>query len=125
MISTQGREPQAAPEHQIDEDRLAWLALTLSPALGPKRILDAMQALQTPSRLFALSLTELEGLRFPAETAQFIFDGKARRAAEEEWERVAGQGATILSYHCPEYPERLRRFTIRRRCCGCAAMPAC
>jgi hypothetical protein len=28
----------------LDEDRLAWLALTLSPGLGPKRILDAMQA---------------------------------------------------------------------------------
>ena len=78
MISTQGRDPKAAPEHQIDEDRLAWLALTLSPALGPKRILDAMQTLQTPSRVFALSLTDLEGLRFPAEAAQFIFDGKAR-----------------------------------------------
>jgi DNA processing protein len=110
MISTQGRDPKAAPEHQIDEDRLAWLALTLSPALGPKRILDAMQTLQTPSRVFALSLTDLEGLRFPAEAAQFIFDGKARRAAEEEWERVTGQGATILSYHCPEYPERLREI---------------
>ncbi len=110
MISTRSPEPQAVSQSRIDEDRLAWLALTLSPALGPKRILDAMQALQAPSKLFALSLTELEGLRFPAETAQFIFDGKARRAAEEEWERVAGQGATILSYHCPEYPERLREI---------------
>jgi DNA processing protein len=110
MISTQGLEPQAAPKHRMDEDRLAWLALTLSPSLGPKRILDAMQLLQNAGRLFSLSLTELEGLRFPAEAAQFIFDGKARRAAEEEWERVAAQGATILSYHCPEYPERLREI---------------
>jgi DNA processing protein len=109
MISTEGREPQAALQN-IDEDRLAWLALTLSPGLGPKRILDAMQGLQTASRLFALSLTDLEGLRFPAETAQFIFDGKARRAAEGEWQLVAGQGATILSYHCAEYPERLREI---------------
>ena len=110
MISTQGPEPWAAPPTAIDEDRLAWLALALSPALGPKRILDAMRELPAPSRLFALSLTDLEGLRFPAETAQFIFDGKARRAAEEEWERVSAQGATILSYHCPEYPERLREI---------------
>jgi DNA processing protein len=109
MISTQGLEPHTALQN-MDEDRLAWLALTLSPALGPKRILDAIQALKTPSRLFALSLTELEGLRFPAETAQFIFDGKARRAAEEEWERVAGQGAAILSYGCADYPERLREI---------------
>jgi DNA processing protein len=94
----------------MDEDRLAWLALALSPALGPKRILDAMRVLQTPSRLFGLSLTDLEGLRFPAETAQFIFDGKARRAAEEEWERVAAQGAEILSYDSAPYPERLREI---------------
>ncbi len=104
MISTQGSPTR------IDEDRLAWLALALSPALGPKRILDAMQELKIASRIFELSLTDLEGLRFPAETAQFIFDGKARHAAEEEWERVAAQGATILSYHCPEYPERLRQI---------------
>ncbi len=110
MISTQGPEPQAAPQTGIDEDRLAWLALALSPALGAKRILDAMRAVQTPSRLFALSLTDLEGLRFPAEAAHFIFDGKARRAAEEEWERVASQGALILSYDCASYPERLREI---------------
>lgn len=110
MILTQGSEPQAVQKNAIDEDRLAWLALAMSPALGPKRILDAMRELGTPSRLWGLSLTELEGLRFPAEAAQFIFDGKARGAAEEEWKRVAGQGATILSYHCPDYPERLREI---------------
>jgi len=110
MISTQGPESSTAPANLIEEDRLAWLALALSPALGPKRILDAMQGLKSASRLFALSLTDLEGLRFPAETAQFIFDGNARRAAEEEWERVAAQGASILSYDCAEYPERLREI---------------
>jgi DNA processing protein len=110
MISTQGPEPQTTPQTQIDEDRLAWLALALSPGLGPKRILDAMRELKSAARLFALSLTDLEGLRFPAQSAQFIFDGKARHAAEEEWELVAAQGATILSYDCAEYPERLREI---------------
>ena len=33
---------------QLDEVRLAWLALALSPGLGPKRILDAMQELDAP-----------------------------------------------------------------------------
>jgi len=95
---------------ELDEDRLAWLALALSPGLGPRRILDAMKALDAPSRIFALSLTELEGLRFPAEAAQFIFDGKARQAAEAERVRVAGQSATVVTYGCPEYPERLREI---------------
>ncbi len=94
----------------LNEDRLAWLALALAPGLGPKRILDAMKQLKPASRIFTLPLTALEGLRFPAEAAQFIFDGKARRAAEEEWARVAAQGATLVSYACAEYPERLREI---------------
>ena len=94
----------------LDEDRLAWLALVLAPGLGPKRILDAAKQLKAPSQIFELPLTALEGLRFPAEAAQFIFDGKARQAAEEEWARVAAQGATLVTYSCPEYPERLKEI---------------
>jgi DNA processing protein len=97
-------------EHQLGDDRLAWLALALTPGLGPKRILDAMLQVGTPSLVFSLSLTELEGLRFPAQSAQFIFDGKARRAADEEWEKVAAHGASIVTYGCPEYPERLKEI---------------
>jgi len=95
---------------QLDEDRLAWLALALSPGLGPKRILDAMMQLDAPGQIFTLPLTALEGLRFPAEAAQFVFDGKARAAAEAEWARVLAQGATIVSFGCQEYPERLKEI---------------
>jgi DNA processing protein len=106
-ISQPVSAPQAPP---LDEERLAWLALTLSPGLGPKRILDAVKQIGEASRIFTLPLTALEGLRFPAEAAQFIFDGKARQAAEAEWERVAAQGATLVTFGCPEYPERLKEI---------------
>ncbi len=99
--------PAASP---LDEDRLAWLALVLTPGLGPKRILDAVRELEAPGQIFGLVLTALEGLRFPAEAAQFIFDGKARQAAEEEWARVQAQGATVLTYSCAQYPERLKEI---------------
>jgi DNA processing protein len=105
-----GSEIVPAGTPQLDEDRLAWLALTLAPGLGPKRILDAVKQLKSASQIFALPLTALEGLRFPAAAAQFLFDGKGRRAAEEEWGRVAALGATLVSYSCPEYPERLREI---------------
>ena len=95
---------------ELGEDDLAWLALAMAPGLGPKRILDAVQEIGASSRIFELSLTELEGLKLPAESAQFIFDGKARRAAEEEWSRVKSQGAMVVSYASPEYPERLREI---------------
>ena len=67
---------EAAPATPLDEERLAWLALALAPGLGPKRILDAVKQLEAASQIFTLPLTALEGLRFPAEAAQFIFDGK-------------------------------------------------
>src|SRR5258708_16636461 len=67
----------------LDEDRLAWLALTLTPGLGPRRILEAMRRLDAPWQIFSLELMALEGLRFPAAAAQYIFDGKARAGAEQ------------------------------------------
>ncbi len=82
----------------------------MAPGLGPKRILDAMKRLNAPSQIFRLTLTELEGLRFPAQAVQFLFDGKARQVAEEEWERVVAQGGTLLTYGCPDYPERLKEI---------------
>jgi DNA processing protein len=103
-------EKISATSASLDEERLAWLALTLAPGLGPKRILDAVKQLATPSEIFRLPLTSLEALRLPAHTAQFIFEGKARQAAEEEWARVSAQGATIITLGCPEYPERLKEI---------------
>ncbi|MGA2351442.1 MAG: DNA-processing protein DprA [Terracidiphilus sp.] len=104
----QSAELPLAP--RLDEDRLAWLAMMLAPGLGPKRVLDAAKKLESVSQIFTLPLTVLEGLRFPAQAAQFIFDGKARQAAEEEWARVAAQGATLVTYGCQEYPERLKEI---------------
>lgn len=100
---------QSATE-RLTEDRLAWLALTLTPGLGPRRILDAVRSLETPAQVFRLSLTELEALRLPAEAAQFVFCGKARRVAEDEWAQVAAQGATMVMHGDAEYPERLREI---------------
>ncbi|MEI9968589.1 MAG: DNA-processing protein DprA [Terracidiphilus sp.] len=108
--SLEAPSAELARSPQLDEDRLAWLALTLAPGLGPKRILDAVKQLKSASQIFTLPLTALEGLRFPAGAAQFLFDGKGRRAAEEEWGLVASLGATLVSYSCPEYPERLREI---------------
>jgi DNA processing protein len=129
-----------APAPEIDEERLAWLALAMTPGLGPRRILKAVKRTgmngssmngssmngssmngssengssengsSPASRVLELPLIELEALNFPASAAQFIFEGKARAAAEAEWQRVAEQGATIVSFRCEEYPERLKEI---------------
>jgi DNA processing protein len=93
-----------------DQDRLAWVALTLTPGLGPKRILKAAQTLPELASLFRLSLTELESLNIPAPAAQFLFTGKARSEAERELVRMGEQKGVILTYGDEEYPERLREI---------------
>jgi DNA processing protein len=87
--------------------RLAWLALVLTPGMGATRTQKAMRRLGEPERLFEASLTELEGLGLPAESAQFCFAGRARKAAEEEMNRVLEAGGTILTPSDETYPERL------------------
>ncbi len=103
-------EAQAAVDTALDEERLGWLALTLSPGLGPRRIIDAVAQMESAAEIFSLPLTGLEALRFPAHTAQFIFEGKARAAAEAEWARAARESASIFTYSCAAYPERLKQI---------------
>jgi DNA processing protein len=93
-----------------EQNRLAWLALTLTPGLGPKRILKAAQALPDLSCLFRLSLTELEALNFPPPAAQFLFTGKARSEAERELVRVSEQRGALLTFEDEDYPEQLREI---------------
>jgi DNA processing protein len=58
--------------------KMAWMALMLTPGMGPTRIWKEMGRLGAAERLFDASLTELEGLGMPAAAAQFCFEGKAR-----------------------------------------------
>jgi DNA processing protein len=90
------------------ENRLAWLALILTPGMGATRTLRAMSRLSAPADLFGASLTQLEGLAMPAASCRFVFEGKARAAAVAELERVEAEHAGFLSYDCTDYPDRLR-----------------
>lgn len=101
--------PQSAAAAWVEES-LAWLALALTPGLGPRRILHAVEKINTADRIFRLELTELESLALPAQAAQFIFEGKARAEAEAEWKRVYAEGGSLLAYCDADYPERLKEI---------------
>jgi DNA processing protein len=101
-------EQQPVGEQKMS--RLAWMALTLTPGMGPTRIARAVKALGAAQRLFEASLTELEATGMPAQSAQFIFDGKAREVAENEIQRVSEAGGNILTQADEAYPERLREI---------------
>jgi DNA processing protein len=99
-------EPSALP----DETQLAWLALSLAPGLGPRRILQAVENVGSVTRIFELSLTDLEALRFPATAVQCISGGQALRDAEDEWKRVRSEGASLLAFSDEAYPVRLKEI---------------
>jgi len=94
---------------EIKEDaRLAWLALVLTPGMGPTRCSRAVERMGgAAERLFGASLTQLEGLGLPAESAQYFFEGRSRKAAVEEAGRVVDGGATFLTREDEAYPGRL------------------
>ena len=96
--------------NKVDAAKMAWMALTLTPGMGPTRIWKAMNRLGAAQRVFEASLTELEGLGMPAQSAQFVFEGKARAAAEDELKRVMEVGGSVLTPEDKAYPERLREI---------------
>ena len=100
--------PVASPGSASHETRLAWLAMALTPGLGRTRVARAVAQLQGgAAEIFELPLTGLEALRLPAESCQFLADGRARTAAEKEWKRVLDAGATLLTPDDEDFPARL------------------
>jgi len=100
----------APPPTVSFEERHAWLALAMTPGLGPRRILRAVERSGRAARVLHLPLTELEALDLPAPSAQFIASGEAGQTADQELERLAGTGAGIVTYHDEAYPMRLREI---------------
>jgi DNA processing protein len=94
----------------INQERLAWLALALTPGLGPRRILRALREAGSAEEILHLPLTGLEALQFPAQAVQFIVDGNALDAANKELEVMQKSGASFLTYADSDYPERLREI---------------
>jgi DNA processing protein len=90
--------------------RLGWLALALTPEMGPTRSARAVAHLGSADRIFEAPLTELEAAGMPARSAQFCFDGRARTAAEQEIRRVLDSGGTCIALCDDEYPDRLRQI---------------
>ncbi len=104
--ATTAGQPKAAPF----EEKHAWVALALTPGVGPRRLLRAVERCGSAARVLHLPLTELEALELPAQAAQFIATGEAAKAADEELGKLAGTNATVVTYHDEAYPERLREI---------------
>src|SRR6201997_3957822 len=87
--------------------KLQWLALLLTPGVGAGRARKLLDHFGAIDRLFAASLSELEGLGLPAAAAQGIGSGRSLEAAAEEHDRARELGAAVIVQGDAEYPKRL------------------
>jgi len=87
-----------------------WLALALTPGLGPTRIRKLIEHYGTAERVFQASLTELEATGMRAVSAQSIATGKSLELAQQECEKAVEARARIISLSDPEYPARLKEI---------------
>ncbi|MFZ0800292.1 MAG: DNA-processing protein DprA [Terriglobales bacterium] len=87
-----------------------WLALALTPGLGPTRIKKLIEQYGAAEHVFQASLTELEATGMRAVSAQSIATGKSLELAQQECAKAAEAGARIISLSDPEYPSRLKEI---------------
>lgn len=93
-----------------DTSALQWLALTLTPGMGPTRGHRVVQHFGGVERVFVASLTELEAAGLPAASAHSIALGKSYACAEEEFMKARDVGAEIISFEDERYPARLKEI---------------
>jgi len=90
--------------------RLEWVALSLTPGLGPTRSRKLVEHFGSAEAIFRAPLTELEGTGMQAVSAQSIATGKSAELAREEIARAAAAGIAIVSMDDPSYPPRLKEI---------------
>ena len=89
---------------------LEWLAISLTPGLGPTKARKLAEHFGGPEAVFHASLTELEGTGIQAVSAQSIATGKSAELAREEIARCAAAGVTVVSSEDSCYPSRLKEI---------------
>jgi DNA processing protein len=89
---------------------LEWLALSLTPGLGPTKSRKLVEHFGSAEKVFRASLTELESTGIQAVSAQSLATGKSAELAREEIARAAAAGVTVVSMDDPAYPSRLKEI---------------
>ncbi len=103
-------EAVAAPAKTSEAPTLQWLALALTPGLGPTKGRRLVELLGGVQNIFKASLTELEATGIQAVSAQSLGTGRSMELAHDELARTVTAGAGVLSLEDPAYPPQLKQI---------------
>jgi DNA processing protein len=95
---------------KTDGHATEWLALGLTPGLGPTRARRLVELLGGVEAVFRATLTELESSGIPAVSAQALGTGRSLELAQEELARAAGAGVEVMALDDPAYPAQLKQI---------------
>src|SRR5579863_9627119 len=95
---------------KTSETSMQWLALALTPGLGPTKARRVIEFFGSVQALFRASLTELEAAGLRAVSAQSLGTGRSMELAQDELGKVAAADARVISLDDPAYPEQLKHI---------------
>ena len=99
-----------AATHPPATHLLEWLAISLTPGLGPTKARKLVEHFGSAEAVLRASLTELESTGIQAVSAQSIATGKSAELAREEIARAAAAEIAMVSMDDPSYPPRLKEI---------------
>ena len=100
----------AASDRTVETVTRQWLALALTPGLGPTRGRRLAEFFGSVSAVFQASLTELEATGVRAQSAQSLGTGRSLELAEDELARASATNVKIISLDDSGYPSQLKQI---------------
>jgi DNA processing protein len=95
---------------KTSETSMQWLALALTPGLGPTKARRVIEFFGSVQALFRASLTELEAAGLRAVSAQSLGTGRSMELAQDELGKTAAADARIVALDDPGYPTQLKQI---------------
>jgi DNA processing protein len=95
---------------KTSETSMQWLAMALTPGLGPTKARRVIEFFGSVQALFRASLTELEGAGLRAVSAQSLGTGRSMELAQDELGKTAAADAQIVALDDPRYPPQLKQI---------------
>ncbi len=115
FISKQKNSDKEPPPEKvsngIDETlALQWLALSLTPGVGPTRARKLVEFMGGIQAIFRATLTELEATGLQAISAQALGTGSSIEMAHDELARATAAGVTVIGLDDITYPAQLKQI---------------
>ncbi len=100
----------AASDRTVETTTRQWLALALTPGMGPTRGRRLVEFFGCVNAVFQASLTELEATGIQAASAQSLGTGRSLELAQDELARAAAASAKVISIDDSGYPSQLKQI---------------